>query len=772
MKMMNQKQSSLSLISNKTMNYITDKLSKEKTNILVVPTKEEHTFFNLISDSDYLYDVKFMPMSDLTKDFLGYYDEEALEVIKTTFDITYDGAEEFLNSFLISDSAYKELVKEYYHYNSSKIEYYKDKNLMIFIGFNFNNLISKTLSKIENKGIKIEYLQANSLNPDELNHRFIEYPNILLEVEGLADNISELLDKGINPNNIYVEICDKKYINYIDDIFPFYNIEFSYDEIIPLSSLEDTNKIIKFFKEQTNLLTIDSFKKFYELYEIDPKNKEAIENIFKGHHRIKEEFFEYLLNKVYIRSEKYKNCIKIGTFNDKLFKEDEYLFILGANQGSFPSPYKESGLLTDETLLSLGLRSEKQINTFRESFLFKRFSAIKNVTISYKLKDDTKEYIKASIIDRLRHSKEIEKSKYSNDRYSMKRDIVKYFKSLDIKEKYGIENDDYKNFYMLGEEKKNIRNSFSNEVIFDNENRIKEYLKKTLTMSSSSLSNYISCPFKYFASNILNLDSFDTSYDSYLGGFFHKVIEKYLDKEFDESDMDILYEDYRDENKDKGFELSIIEQYFFKKFYENIPDIVKTIQEYYKSLNVKKTYKEKKLLVKEKHDDYIIYKKGFSDLILEDDTNNVLIFDYKTGQAPAFNTEKGEGLQLLIYFNLYNKLNKLDKKLFGIFYICIDKKAKIDDKKVSIKSRFLDYEELINKIDPSRFITVNRNAVLKEEMDKMLDMTEKYLDESITQILSNNFKVNPKDKKSCNYCKFKDICYRTFTIEDEEEEDE
>ena len=167
MRMMNQKQSSQSLISNNTMNYITDKLSKEKTNILVVPTKEEHTFFDFISDSDYLYDVKFIPMSELTKDFLGYYDEEALDIIKTNFDITYDGAEEYLNSFLITDSIYKELVKDYYHYNPAKIEYYKDKNLVIFVGFNFNTLIFKTFLEIEKKGIKIDYLQANKLKEEE-----------------------------------------------------------------------------------------------------------------------------------------------------------------------------------------------------------------------------------------------------------------------------------------------------------------------------------------------------------------------------------------------------------------------------------------------------------------------------------------------------------------------------------------------------------------------------------------------------------------------------
>ena len=117
-------------------------------------------------------------------------------------------------------------------------------------------------------------------------------------------------------------------------------------------------------------------------------------------------------------------------------------------------------------------------------------------------------------------------------------------------------------------------------------------------------------------------------------------------------------------------------------------------------------------------------------------------------------------------------MNKLEKTLFGIFYICIDKKAKKEDKKVSIKSRFLGYEDLINNINPSRSITEKRNAISKDEMDKMLEVAEKYLDDTIDEILNNNFKANPKKDNSCYNCGFKDICYKTFTIEDEMEEDE
>ncbi|MBP5342744.1 PD-(D/E)XK nuclease family protein [bacterium] len=735
-------------------------LDTEKTNILVVPHKIEKDIFNILKNSSFLYDVKFVPITELMNDFLGYYDDEALDIIKETFDTTYDSAKEYLDSFLISDSKYKEIVKDYYHLEQKRIEYYKDKNLLIFLAYNFNNLIAKTILNIKQNNIKFNYLEAKTLEHSELNHRYIEYPHIIREVEGLADNISKLLDEGVDPNKIFIEYTQDKYLSLIDDIFPFYNLEYQIEEYIPLSSLEDTNKLIKFFRDETNLITIDSFNKFYEKYEIDKKNKQAIDSIFKGHHRIKEDYFEYLLSKVYIKSEEYTDCISIGNFKDRLFKDDEYLFIIGANQGIFPSPYKESGLITEETYVSLGLYDENYMNNFRESYLSQLFQSIKNLTISYKLKDDEKEYIRASIIDRIienQNGSNIEIDTYSNDRYSKKRDIIKFFKALDTYDKYGIKTSDYKNLYKVGESQKIIRNSYSNELKIEDIKNFHNFIKNKLSISHTALNNYLECPFKYFSSNILNLESFDITYDTYLGSFFHKIIEKYIDREIDMSDIDLMYEEFQNEYKDKGFELTEENTYFFKKFYEKIPEMISHIQAYYNSINKNNIFKEKRYEIKEKHGSTLVTKKGFPDLLIDDD-DNVLLFDYKTGTPPSFKTENGEGLQLFLYFNLYNELHNKTKKLFGVFYVLINKNIKKGKALVSFKSKILNYDDLILKYDPLH-LTGTKNKVSIEEMDKMIEDTKTYLDDTITNILNAEFDVKPK-KGSCDYCNFKDICYR------------
>ena len=51
------------------------------------------------------------------------------------------------------------------------------------------------------------------------------------------------------------------------------------------------------------------------------------------------------------------------------------------------------------------------------------------------------------------------------------------------------------------------------------------------------------------------------------------------------------------------------------------------------------------------------------------------------------------------------------------------------------------------------------------EIDKLITLTEKNIDESIDKILDADFSINPKkigyeNDLGCKFCKFKDICFR------------
>jgi ATP-dependent helicase/DNAse subunit B len=53
----------------------------------------------------------------------------------------------------------------------------------------------------------------------------------------------------------------------------------------------------------------------------------------------------------------------------------------------------------------------------------------------------------------------------------------------------------------------------------------------------------------------------------------------------------------------------------------------------------------------------------------------------------------------------------------------------------------------------------------KETINKIIDLTDKKIDEASNNILNSKFDINPKiigdNNVSCEFCKYKDLCYKT-----------
>ena len=74
--------------------------------------------------------------------------------------------------------------------------------------------------------------------------------------------------------------------------------------------------------------------------------------------------------------------------------------------------------------------------------------------------------------------------------------------------------------------------------------------------------------------------------------------------------------------------------------------------------------------------------------------------------------------------------------------------------------------ELIKSMSYTDKFSSYTKLLSDEEVDKMTDYTEKIISKSIDSIIDRDFKINPKIYKkkdiSCKYCKFKDICFKTY----------
>ena len=168
-----------------------------------------------------------------------------------------------------------------------------------------------------------------------------------------------------------------------------------------------------------------------------------------------------------------------------------------------------------------------------------------------------------------------------------------------------------------------------------------------------------------------------------------------------------------------------------------------------------------------------VYITGSIDLALCDDDNNFVIVDYKTGSKPSVDIDKGRGMQLFIYFNILKDEDK-NRKPFALAYQIIPrtKESALNDIKFSgyfsrdkiLEDSFKGGNDNISVSRPGKDSRVINSPLGFEEA---LTVVREKVDEAKDSILSLNFSQTPS-KDACQFCNFKEICYKSQIIEDDE----
>ena len=174
---------------------------------------------------------------------------------------------------------------------------------------------------------------------------------------------------------------------------------------------------------------------------------------------------------------------------------------------------------------------------------------------------------------------------------------------------------------------------------------------------------------------------------------------------------------------------------------------------------------EKEFNIKLESKDIKIILKGFPDLLIKSGDKRVSIVDYKTGSAPKISPEEGKGIQLFIYFYLYNKTHGDNNTLFGVFYKKIEKSIKTDSDPIKVSGVYMGEEDEMENFSSSTIFYPKRSGKIDiETMQKYLDSTEKIVFDTIDNSLSLKFPIQPTDKDACMFCSFKEICYKNEGI--------
>lgn len=724
-----------------------------------------------------LINIKFMSMSEFIKSLYFDYDEKAILYVIKKYKVKYDIARYYLDNLIyILEPSYDQdkmnfllnLKKELINnnlliFNTRFKNYIKDKKIVIY---------NYSLSNFEKYLLKdINYIEINDIEGSS-DPLIYEFSDIEEEVEFVAYKISELINSGVDIHNIKLTNIDSSYINVINKIFNFYNLKIDKFNNIPILSSIIGNLFYTNLDNgiESAINSIDDYK------ETDTYNK--IINICNKYvwcddvTDLKVLIYNDLKH-TYIENIKYTNMIQVCDYESS-FSNDDYVFMLGFNQGIIPRTYKDEDFINDDIKPSyIDNTIEKNIRS--KEITLKAIRSIKNLTITYKLKSHFNTYYPSNLVDELGEVKRVSlgyKKSFSDISNEIKLsklldDLIKFNHHPDLLDLL------YNNYSIP-------YNTYSNKFTGIDKCNFNDFIKhkKEFNLSYSTMDDYNKCAFRFYIEKILylkdNIDKFSVT----LGNIYHDVLEKSTKGCIDVKDEVYKY------LTDNNINLSNSNKFFVNRAIDNIKYLLDVIDEQNKFSKLDKIETEKYVKVKIKDNINFI---GFIDKIVYNIFNDTIIasiIDYKTYiKKPSLKyIDYGIGLQLPVYMYLASKSYKNIK--FAGFYlqnITLDNKSD-EEKKKSLKligftnsakdilEKF-DYNYMdstvidgikINK-DGSFSSNSMKHMLSDEDILDIIEKTREKIDETINNILDAKFDINPKfDKENigCEFCKFNDICFR------------
>lgn len=751
--------------------------------LLIIPNHLKETI--LLSFCDELKNIKIMTESEFLKKYYFDYDLETIYYLMNKYKLKYEVVLIYLkNLYYVENKEYSneklnklvEIKKELEEHNLLKYKplFLNKLKSMNIVFYNFYDLDKFYLNLIDNlkKITSVEVI--NEENNCYYEHKIYEFKNAEEEVEFVATKICELVLSGVNINNIVLLNNSDIYTNHIKRIFKYFSI--------PIN-IKDNNSLLgtkmgTFFLENIN----SDISKTFELLEInfDLKNSLNLEiynrlitisnkfSFVSDYMEIKELLKVELLN-TKLSDVILDEAVKVEVLEDYIPNDNEYVFLLGFNQGECPKNLKDEDYINDLLKVKLNLSTTTSKNIIHNKKIISIIKNAKNLWITYKLNGEQGSLTVSSLNEKLNYEV-IHNIKISYN-YSNLNNNLKLARYMDDYLKYGSKNEDLDL----------LNNTYKNNVYRKYDNKFNG-IKKTsenITLSYSSMDNYYKCSFKYYISSILKLNCYEETFMTYIGSLFHYVLSKKDNLSLEDSITEFMNNNPKEFTNKENFFLEKL-----KKDLEFILDVIKKQDDY---TNFHNALYEKYIEIPKGYDKFI----GIVDKILLNDNKTLgAIVDYKTGN-PSLELnyiEYGLGLQLPIYLYLINKINP-DIEVVGFYLqkilpslITRNPLKDITSQKrdlLKLQGFSLSEEEKLSEFDKTyidseliKSMKVGNNGfyaysktLTKNNMQNIVKIIDQKIDEALTNIHNNNFDINPKviNNKNigCEYCKFKDICYMT-----------
>ena len=470
--------------------------------------------------------------------------------------------------------------------------------------------------------------------------------------------------------------------------------------------------------------------------------------------------------------EKLKNAVEIIEFKKELVNDDDYIFLIGYNEGSIPVNYKDEDYLSDYEKEKLGISTSFELNDNAMNEIKDSIKNIKHLIVTYPNHNLSSEiYISSSYEKELFNEKELNISYNESNNYNK----LRLVSEKDENSKFGTIT---KDLLKLSSHYKDMKySSFDNKYKQIDKYKIKEYFKNGLTLSYTSMNDYYMCSFRYYLDYILKVNKYEDTFEATVGTIFHKILSMCF-----ESDIDVI-RTYESEIEKSNYEFSESEKFFLSILKDELILVIETIKNQLSYTQLNKSMYEKEIIIDVDKNLHIKFK-GFIDKILYNEFNGqtiVAIVDYKTGNPNLNINNSIYGLEMQLPIYIYLIKNEIKDVKIGGFYLqkilnnITDKEKKLDSLKLQgytnsdldiidkVDSSFNDSKIIKSLRTSSKGFYAYSKIINDEEIDILNKIVESKIKEASINILDSRFDINPKEMNNevigCKFCKYKDICF-------------
>lgn len=623
---------------------------------------------------------------------------------------------------------------------------------------------------------------------DELNHMMIELHR-LLEMNVRTDEIAI-----VTPPSDY-EVPVKVYAD-------FYKIPLDYKNECSLMQFPLTHQLMALLEE---LDTPDLKTRFdYAIESLKNRSKghpftakllqKLIQTLnpmvrFNVDYPTLKPFLQDQLKATSIVTDQAKGRILVTNLDNIDLTQYTHIFYPGVYEGHFPIIKSEDDFLDADEKRLIGYPDAQTMNDETKQKIIFKSLRINRLYLSFAKRSNQARYFPSNLMDELKELTAIQDGKplsVDKQTYSDKAALIHTKTLYDHYVTFHEESDALTKLYPTF---KNAFNQYDTQFEPIKEDTLSKLIGNELSLSYTKLNHFFECKFKYLLNDLLRIDPMESSIHMDLGNIFHALFEKHMDADhLTKAMIEAVIDQTVSENN-----MDAKTMFYLKRMVEPVQEAFTIIKQQHHQTDFVIDALEAKIEKTFTHKEKPVILRGVIDKLMRLDTAldpRYLIIDYKTGSETLNVNHAVLGMHAQLLYYVYLLKTKIPGALVsGIFEQTVYPKVMNQIKgktyeeqtkdALRLKGYFEADDSIIKKIDNDylnqsmiKGLKVKKSgefykgvpAYEQEALTHAVDHIEQLMFEAIDDIFSKDFTINPihdgKKLLSCEYCAFKDICFK------------